>query len=79
MGYLSLTSRKFKKSGECYGLIPKESYFRNNPNESQSPEFLMDYHTSQSSGVCFDKSLSIFIDNKELILNKKVMGKVDPS
>lgn len=30
----------------------------------------MDCHTSQSSGVCSDKSLSIFIDNKELILNK---------
>ena len=39
----------------------------------------MDYQTSQSSGVCSDKSLSIFIDNKEVILNKKVMGKVDPS
>lgn len=36
----------------------------------------MDYHTSQSSGVCSDKSLSIFIDNKELILNKRSWEKL---
>ena len=79
MGYFCHLPQESLKKWRMLRVNSERKLFRNNPNGSQSPEFLMDYHTSQSSGVCSDKSLYIFIDNKELILNKKVMGKVDPS